>query len=78
MYPVTSPASGLGDVFTSSSLRSFRCRPAATIVCRGSGGSTDATLVFRTESWGLKANGTSARAKSAPTIGKIHRIGSIR
>jgi hypothetical protein len=34
--------------------------------------------VLRIESWGLKANGTSARAKSAPTIGKIHRTGSIR
>jgi len=34
--------------------------------------------VFRAESWGLNANGASARANSAPTIGKIHRTGSIR
>jgi len=32
----------------------------------------------RDVSRGLKANGKSASAKSAPTIGKIHRIGSIQ
>ena len=51
------------------------------MVCRRSERSLNVTPAFRSDpdlSCALKANGISARAKSAPTIGAIHRIGSIQ
>jgi hypothetical protein len=58
-----------------------RCPDLPSQLCRRSGRSFDTTTEFesnRDVSRGLKANGNSASAKSAPTIGKIHRIGSIQ